>query len=300
MAKERTSFDLLCERARGLVEEWGRSVADGPLPVPLEDLAARYKVRRIEFEPFLSKAGIEKDGDGFLICMNSRAAGIDQTEGTVLEVSGHWCRLHPHIRFTIAHEIAHLIILQLAGGNWRSDLFRRHAVALENECSRMARALLLPKERLRREIGDRLFDVDTVRKLLTEFRVSPEVFVWRLRLPDMQAEFRSSDGLLAFAREQPDGSVGLVARAAWGTIASNRWKQILEERGRPRLEMLHLRPGICDAIRKLDNVDESTVVIWREGQVFPCRVKSCRLYSNPSGFLIGIQVTGEIDAQKET
>lgn len=307
MANERKSkFDVLREQVWRKVEEWSKSVANGPLPAPIHELAKAWNIRRVRFEPLLSTAGLGQDEDGYVLFVNTEAPGATQSAGTVLEVDGNWRNFGSPLRFTLAHEISHVIFFDTAEGAVKHDLFRRHAEALENACSQAARVLLMPGQRLVREIGDQLFDVDHLRTLLRVFRVSAEVFVRRLQLPDMRGVFGNVDGLVTFAREE-QGVIKTVASQIWGPQAHARFRLAqkpsdgnpdgrllrLEDLQNPQghaLEDLHLGFDIEACLRGDERISRQFSVPGAHNMTLPCELTACRIHSQPLGFLIGIRV----------
>lgn len=180
--KRKSKFDDFVQKAYLVAQEWAMSVADR-VPVPLHELAKQRNIHRIRFEPLISISGIVKTKDGFDIVVNTEdAPEAIQKGSTVQEVNNSdWSNFKLPLLFSMAHEIAHVIFFDVVGGITKKRFLRDHEDELETACSKMARMLLIPKQRLIREIGDRLFDVNHIKGLTELFKVSPEVFIWRFQ-----------------------------------------------------------------------------------------------------------------------
>lgn len=208
-------------------------------------------------------------------------------------------QLTPPLRFSIAHELAHLIILGVSERNHDDDIFQNNWKALEQTCNEMAGAILLPKPRFVQDLPGKLFDAVHLGNLIKSFGVSAEVFLQRLNLPDLRDILKSLDGLLAVVREQ-DEAMKLTSWMIEGNLASQRWRHIRDSRKTPSMQDLFiedlklpstLRQSFCKEV----NVKEKTQVEWRPapaGMVLPCEFTACRLYQNPLAILIGICVVG--------
>src|SRR2546422_11139957 len=153
---KKTVFDTLRQRSEAAAVRWGGTLRGKPLPVPLHELAESLQVKHVRFEPLLSTAGISKAQDGFAIFVNTEARGPSQSQGTVLGLDQDtWAGFEPSTRFTLAHELAHLLFFEAADRNWKSDLFRRHERALERACIEIAGLLLMPRNLLLSEASNR-------------------------------------------------------------------------------------------------------------------------------------------------
>ena len=320
----KTKIARVSEEAWQRVQEVATSVGDASPPVPLEKLATAQRIRRIRFEPLLSDAGLAKSGDDFEIVINTESPGVTPDMGDVVELgAGKLSDWGTGLRFTVAHEIAHAIFLQAAGGDSNSDLFQKNAQAVENACSILARVLLLPKQILVRQIGDRLFDINHVRNLLSIFQISPEVFIRRMHLSDMRREFGNVDGLLAFGQET-DGAIGVRACHVVGYHALGRFNRALEgdkkrktesryrslsrsyrqdewvAEGQP-LAKLRLGVDIESLLRNGETGQKQLQILWHpdEKDVIPCDLVFRRIHKQPLGFLVGIKVTGPKEKRTE-
>lgn len=293
MADVRQSqFGRLRKEAGRFLDKYARSGTDGRLPVALGDVLAARKVRAIRFEPLWSDAGVEEDGDGFVICVNTEARGVREAPGTTVAVSEYdWTRLASPVRFSIAHELAHLIVLELAGGKAESDIFRRHAQALETTCNEMAGAILLPRAQLVREVDGRFFDTARLVPVCDAFGVSPEVLLLRLGLSDMREAVKDVDGILALVLRERD-NVEVASSVKLGTLASQRWRHLADRSRSIGIEELYLPSELVTAVCEQNRVEDMARVMWREDMILPCEVTAYRIYDDPLKVLIGIRVAG--------
>lgn len=293
MADVRQSqFGRLRKEAWRFLDKYAKSGTDGPLPVALADMLAARKVRAIRFEPLWSDAGVEADGDGFVICVNTEARGVREVSETTVAVSEYdWTRVGSPVRFSIAHELAHLIVLELAGGKPESDIFKRHAQALENTCNEMARAILLPRTRLVREVDGGLFDAARLVRVCEAFGVSTDVLLLRLGLPDMREAVKGADGMLALLFRGGD-NVEVASSVRLGPLASQRWRHLADRSRTVRIEELYLPSELVTAVCDQNRIEVKAQVMWRADMILPCEVTAYRIYDDPLKVLIGIRVAG--------
>lgn len=317
--EKRTVIERLSEQVWITVRDMYAPTEHFSPPPPLGQLAKRFGVRRIRFEPLWSSAGLTRVEDGFEIVINTESPGVTQKETDVLETDSETAfELHPSLRFTIAHEVAHVLFLKAAGGR-RGDVFVRHADAVENACNIVARILLLPKQLLLTEIKGRLLDLERMRSLIGAFRVSPEVFIRRMHLSDLRGEIKDQDGLILLAAEK-DGLIVVEACHALGPRALDRFEGALRVGSdKPPITTAHAslsrsyrqtkfklekRP-----LRDLDlGIDVDTLlragksgakllnVLWRPDgrEVLPCNLVYHCLRDEPLTFLIAIKVIDEL------
>ena len=292
--KSGDEFRRLASQASTVADEWAAKWADGPLPVPLEELATDVHVRRLAFEPLLSSAGLEREETGFVVCVNPQADGVDHRSGETVGVTAvEWAKLKPPLRFTLAHELAHLIFLRLAKN--RPESFQGHEGELETACNQMAGSLLLPKLRLAREAGGaKLFDADHIAGLLGHFRVSPDAFILRLSTPDLTGSMEEADGVLALVRAY-DERLSIDAIHVSGTRATVRWGPLRKNRSGGQIDDLMIDRQLVERAAANDRVQEPTQVVWHPGakQVLPCHFTARRLRTNPLAVLIAIRVDGD-------
>jgi hypothetical protein len=290
MAKGRLTFEQLLPRAWAIVDEWAAKWASGSLPVPLEDLARAYKVRRVEFEPLLSTGGLEQEEDEFVVYLNPEADGVDQRDGDTMGVAaGAWSALRSPVRFTLAHELAHLILYSLA--NYEHRPFEDRDKDLETACNDIAGALLLPKKRLMDEIGGHLFDTHHIRTVLKKFHVSGNAFVLRLRSHDLNNAFDSMSGLMTVVRKV-DGKFAFDAAYACGSYIRQGWKRLQASEDDCSPADLGLNMNLLDEMLASDEFQRKTTILWHADakEVIPCDVASCR--TSRSTTLIAIKLLG--------
>lgn len=294
----KSKFDSLTEGAWHTAEEMIKAAAELGRDSSLSQLAKALNVRRVRFQPLLSTAGVTKNDDGFDMVINTEARCV------MPEMAGEFdtdrverADILPPVRFTLAHELAHLVFLKVKGGSWDSDLFRRHERALEHACSRLARMILMPKDLLKRELGNDLFNTENLKRLLSIFRVSPEVLLLRLKLPDMEAACGNQSGLIALVAES-SGSLLIELARTWGHTAQERFGNAIEraksEQREPEqsadevysgaeearlpeglpLSALGLPVDIDSWLRSGDTGEKDLRVVWRSGEsaTLPCHV----------------------------
>lgn len=313
--RRKTKFDQLTEKAWRLVEKLSYSTLEKPFPVPLHKLAREISINYIQFEPLLSTAGLVKIKNGFAIIINTEAPGAIQNKSTILNAnSADWEELKPPLRFTIAHEIAHVLYFNAAEGKWRNDIFDRHVRKLESECSKMARVILIPKQWLCKEIENRIFDVEHIRELLYKFLVSAEVFVRRLQLLDMESLYENTSGLLAFAQEQ-EGSIRFKACRLWGIRARSRFgtpprstkdsSPLLTEDSNSHdndskypegysLEEVISVPEIDGWLRQDSRIQKEIEVPCAHDKSMTCILNCYQINKSPRSFLLGIEIVGSL------
>ena len=171
----------------------------------------------------------------------------------------------------------------------------------------MARVILIPQQRLVKEIGtpDQLFDGRHLKHVCNMFRVSPEVFVRRLTLTDMRDAFGNVDGLIAFVRVEAE-SFRIVASHVWGPQACSRFRVSprLSRQGhhtvskRPdnpdgcMLRELHLGSDLDTPLGTSEHHQEELRVPGAKNLELPCEFNACLTSSRPRAFLISIRVSG--------
>ena len=290
-----SAFDKLRQQAWRVVNQWAQSVADDPLPVALDALAVAHKIRAVVFEPLFSDTAVEKEENGFLICVNTEARGAHYKSGTEIEITrANLNALTPQLRFSIAHELAHLIILEISGARSKSDVFRGRSDALEATCNEMAGAILLPRSRLKREIDGRLFNAPHLRGLCAKFGVSPDTLVWRFRSSDVRDEFKAFDGLIVVARGEK-GAMEIESSMVLEPLARQRWRSIADARDNLQIEALGLPSDALSSVYDEDRVATKVEIEWRPGMTLPCELTTCRLYSKPLTIMMAIQVVGSME-----
>lgn len=310
--KRKSNFDDFVKKAYLVAQEWTMSMVDR-VPVPLHELAIVKNIQRIRYEPLLSTSGLVKAKDGFDIFINTEAPGLthNQKAGTVQEInSTDWSNFDPSLLFGIAHEIAHVIFLDVAESIQKTELLRRrrHETKLESACSNIARMLLIPKQRLIREIEGKLFDTNHIKGLTELFNVSPEVFIWRLPLNDMKDVFKATDGFLIYAHIENKERIRIKACHIWGPLASSVFKivdtnkQAVLPQGYVLGELPIFKIGtefdeVNAWLLKSENGKRPLQVTWKieENSFLPCELNFCRTQNRSDRLLIGIKVAGNIE-----
>jgi len=305
----RSRFDAVLDRALRRTDEIAQSLGTMELPIRLSELAHPLRVRTVRFEPLLSSAGLEKTTHGFNIIVNTEAYGASHPAGTVLDASGGaWADLAPPIRFSVAHEMAHVIFIQVVRDE-SADLLRRKQDLLEVACNQIAGRILVPAQAFKREVSDQLLNASHLRTLASKFRVSPEVLVRRLRLRDTRGGFRDVHGYVGLFREA-EGSLRMVASQAFGPHAQGRFgravrrdllrpssngearRMSVSDDERRSLDDLDLPPEVHSFFSE-DHVDSRQLeVACSNGLKLPCNITTARCSRRPTAFLIAIEVTG--------
>jgi hypothetical protein len=211
--------------------------------------------------------------------------------------------LSPMDRFSIAHELAHLMFLKQSGKKPGDLFFTRPGTlhSLEVECNHLARALLIPKGQLLREIGTNLFDATIIGPLMDRFRVWPGVFIWRLQLDDVANAFPNSNGMLAYAEDGPSG-VTIRAARLWGPKATHpympqdkneKYIPMLGPQGRP-IQDVRIKLDLHEFLRNTEMGKIETDVRWHSAQGVACTLSVVRISSNPLQAVFALDITGEI------
>src|SRR5262249_8994529 len=113
-----SEFSKLRDAAWKAVVSWSHSVAGRSPPVPLHQLAAQRRIRRIQVLTLLSTAGLAPVENGYAIYLNEAAPGASTLAQAKLDVhEADFMRLTAPLRFNVAHEIAHVFFLDLVGGD---------------------------------------------------------------------------------------------------------------------------------------------------------------------------------------
>src|SRR5260370_745713 len=115
MKERRSAFDDVKARAWLMVEKEMTLVAAKPVPVRLDELAIAYGIQYARFEPLWSTVKLVKTEGGFYILVNTDGPEVVEPAGSILKHDdGKWQKFSRPLRFSIAHEIAHLIFLEVA------------------------------------------------------------------------------------------------------------------------------------------------------------------------------------------
>ena len=178
MAKGTTgSGRRVMEEARRLLDECG---IERP-PVDLVRIARRLDIRRIrELDIRLDGQLVELGDGGYEVILSRRAP-------------------HTRQRFTLAHEIAHILVAAPGNGSMSCG-----DAATEELCNRVAAELLIPTRFIADSAAEGM-DVAALRRLATRFQCSLEATAWRVLNVGQAA------GALLIWRLQDDGSLELSA-----------------------------------------------------------------------------------------
>lgn len=260
-------FEAVRSEATRKAESWANSVAVGPLPIPIHELALACKVKSLQFRLLISTAALKKRQDGYAIVVNVLANGVDQVEGTEITPNQEWSRLRAPVRFSIAHELAHILFYDAVGGQTDNELLSQNWNEVEKACNQMAAIMLLPKERLMRELGKTVFDNEHVSSVARRFGVSRETILRRLEHKEIRRRIQDVDGIICLVRRKGT-EFELVAPHIRGEKASARFRANDES----KLESLRLPSRIDSLIRAGVAVRERVRVDWRENEYIECEI----------------------------
>ena len=288
-------------RRRAWHQAWKMSAcaaANAP-PVALHELADKLRIRRIEFLPLLSTAGVGPVENGYVVYINTRAPGATRISKKCLDLTHEdFTSLTSPLRFSVAHEMAHVFFFDLLGGDCESNLLRRHWQALENSCNQMARVLLVPRKSLLREIEGDLFALDRLMHVVRRFRVSPQVFIYRLHLDDMRDAFQGHDaGLIACIQKRPEGP-RVIAAHALGGLATIRWPSGESSSEGMPLEKLFLSVDLGALVAKREHVLADAEVSWRPEKVAPCKLELNPVRNDPLMSILSVRLAGYLTPPK--
>jgi Zn-dependent peptidase ImmA (M78 family) len=298
--KQRSASPFIDLRSRAWLEagKFSNSLASGDPPVALHQLAKRLRIRRVEILPLMSTAGVVPIDDGYVIYLNEKAPGAEKVTKKCLEVNHEeFARLPPQLRFTIAHECAHVIYYNLVGGDYKNKLFRRHWQSLENSCNQIARLLLVPKKMLLAHLEGGLLDVERLNSVVKAFVVSPEVMMYRLNLHDVRDAFSREDGLVAYVREC-NGTINVVGAFSVGSLSRIRWPLGMCAGTGISLDRLYLGLNAWALLDGKKRVHSDARVFWRHQQVIPCELNLKRIRQIPPAALLSIRVVGHVESSK--
>ncbi len=186
-------------KALATLKKFTKTSGVGVDSLSLVRVAREFKIESIRFEPLLSDAGLKRlESGGLEIVINTDASYRRVRHGTVMRIEdgGELSKLNPYLRFTVAHEIAHAIVLEISGGDSSIDEFKLHEDAVESVCNRMAGALLVPEKALDHALGGIVFDAEHLQRIAGEFHVSMEVLVLRIKRLKLRERGSSFGGLL--------------------------------------------------------------------------------------------------------
>jgi hypothetical protein len=177
------------------------------LPLPLARFAGQVGVRKVFFRRFSVDGQLEvREDGGFDLRLHPLKGNARLLRQEYLQRDGR--RLHPRIRFTIAHEIAHALFFARRDGEVATELYeprsRKDEVRVERECNRIAAALLMPEHLVRHareSLAADSTEPSAILALTLAFGVSPEALI--LRLGELRWLTGSSAGVLLVVGKDP-------------------------------------------------------------------------------------------------
>lgn len=298
------------------LENKSESLSNQSLPVNLEEYVNDIGIKYVRFRPLISDAGLARNSDNLEVIVNTEHPGVKLSAETTASVEdGSWHKFQPSLRFTVAHEIAHGVFMRAAEKVKEGDLLKDNRPDVEEACKNLARLMLLPRRMLIREMGERLLDVEHLSKLVAAFHVSPEVFLRRFHLSDLNRQHSKLDGFLAFVKEENDGRLYIKACHVFGTYASDRFHRALPKKKKYKylglsnsyhqttwaLEGMAVNAVKLDKKIDIESVLRSTEskqfdldVEWGDGGFIPCNLAFRRIHQKPLGFLLRVQVMGPV------
>jgi len=256
-------------------------------PVSLEQIASTLAVRRARIVPLLCTAGLRKDEEGFEIWINTEAPGMRANIPRTMEfLNADMPALPPPVRFSFAHELAHLILM-LCSGNQKAPL--SNVRRLERACNILAGALLIPARAFTSEVIEGIFHTNTIRELSNKWQISSLALIFRLPDRDLAGIWRDSDGIIVLARKESKNHT-ILASFVTGPQATARFGPVLQS-SRNEIFLHELRLGeVFDAAITAGAAfsrEEYPVPVGL-GRVLPCRIEAETSVAN-SEFLIAIQ-----------
>jgi len=181
--------------------------------VDLYGLAGARGIRRLEFCPLLADGRLLVMADGFTVQLN------DPERAVVTIGSSSRRRLTRKQRFTLAHEIAHTLVYDLACSpplempqilSLIDELRgRERASGLEDFCQIAAGVLLVSPKDLKREAGrGGVASVESLLRLADTFKVSAEVLIHRVAQTTEDEGIRANNyAVLMVAPERGKGQI---------------------------------------------------------------------------------------------
>jgi hypothetical protein len=152
-------------------------------PIPLKKIAEKRKVRNVIFRPLLVDGCLTVTDEGFNIYVHCEKEN-SQKAASKFEVESNAGTLHPRMRFTIAHELAHTFFFDITEGRPRNRLKGENQNTirtLETVCSQAAARILLPTDMVRAEVKTiDLYSPAALRQFSQKAAVSPQMLVNRL------------------------------------------------------------------------------------------------------------------------
>lgn len=173
----------VCLHAEVLAEEMG-----GEFPINLGRIAAKRRIKKIEFQSLLVDGTIRVVDDGFEILVRCESwEGEELTESWKTDGTGSAlpAKMRNRARFTVAHEIAHTFFYDVSATPPKPTIRVEHGAAarsLEHACNRAASAMLLPEAALLRDFqAVDWLNPDSLAQMAHKTVVSKAALVERLR-----------------------------------------------------------------------------------------------------------------------
>jgi hypothetical protein len=296
MAQSDSEFEKLKREVLSTAEDSALAASAGSPAVPLEKIAATVGISSIRVEPLLSLAGLEVLGQTFVIWLNADARQVNLPENAQLDLNdARWRTLSSSIRFHVAHEIAHALFIKRAG---RSTMLDKEIDELERACDEAAGIMLLPKQRLRDTVGEKILSVGHVWGVIQSAQVTPETFIHRLRIiKDEEICHEPRGGVLAVVREEAYG-LDVAAYHSWGTFAKVRFgdSRLPRASDANMLKSWRIDDSVNSELWQRDEYsDDKMQILSPDGANYlPCELRIKRVHrEKPRGFLLSLRILGQ-------
>lgn len=294
---------LTRRRAEKICEGLGNAA-----PTNLVRLGEKRRIGSVRFQPILGSGGLLKTKDGFDVVINTDGRGAQERPADVLPAkSSNWNVLTSPVRFTIAHEIAQALLVEVAGGDPHKDIFFKNEQALDSFCNELASKFLMPKRQVEKAISGNVFDAPHLARIPDQFLVSPDAFMQRIDSADFREDFSETDGLAALVREgQAQGSsfenLQFVTGKIWGARALNQFGLGPKEAGRGRDTKFPIGRSIAEVdfggippelFRTRDHEKRLFSVQWRGGRpenLLNCELEFQWIRERPLALILTIRV----------
>lgn len=175
-------------------------------PIPLQEVFARCRVKKVVFQPLLLEGGLAIDNDGFVIFANCEESSKETYQQAFDGIEQRGRHLPGRVRFTLAHELVHTFFYdtkQRPYTNWLTGKHAKEIESLESACNFGASHLLLPTKLLKSDTCKRdILTVDGIIDLAEKYQVSIECLINRL---EHLEDWTPKPGLIALVRQAEDG-----------------------------------------------------------------------------------------------
>src|SRR5262245_3139875 len=228
MMVTRTQADLALRRAHEIAE----GDASRTLPVDIVALGHQLGISSIEPREMIDDGYVGRRSDGTFVIRYRRSNSPERT------------------RFTIAHEIAHLIIARVTGVDIMEAKHRRGCSYEETTANRIAAELLMPERLIHDRLQSAPPDWKTILGMRSVFQVSTTALVRRII---------DVEGVLAILIRAP-------------LAKPNGWIRCEASRGKRVFFPAHIDDDVASMIKSLERGQPSSIDILCDGECIqvPC------------------------------